>query len=93
MALTLGELIGILEEMRDEHGDDAEVRLMTQESYPFENTLFGVTDNFELYMAGDSDDEDEDDLPEDTDPIVYLVEGRQLSYGNKNAWDIARTCS
>jgi len=92
MALSLGELIGILQDMQDEHGEDAEVRLMTQQNWPFENTVFGVTDNFELALTGDEDDEEGQELPEETDPIVYLVEGRQLGYGQKVAWDIARTC-
>ena len=30
--MTIDQLIGLLEEYRDEHGPDAEVRLMTQEN-------------------------------------------------------------
>ena len=40
--MTIDELIGRLEEYRDELGGDAEVRLMTQQNWPFENGIFGL---------------------------------------------------
>ena len=40
--MTIDELIQRLEDYRDEIGGDAEVRLMTQQNWPFENTIFGL---------------------------------------------------
>ena len=39
--MTIDELIERLEDYRDELGGDAEVRLMTQSNWPFENDIFG----------------------------------------------------
>ena len=41
--MTLDTLIEILTDYRDEFGGDAEVRLMTQQNWPFENRICGVT--------------------------------------------------
>ena len=41
--MTIGELIELLAEYQDEHGEDCEVRLMTQQNWPFENRIAGVT--------------------------------------------------
>lgn len=40
--MTIDELIERLEEYRDELGGDVEVRLMTQQSWPFENSICGL---------------------------------------------------
>jgi len=77
--MTLAELIGRLEEARDEFGDDAEVRLMTQENWPFENAIRGVTSGAEINRDGDEDNVEHD-------AVVYIVEGAQLGYGSKAAW-------
>ena len=37
--MTIDELIARLEDYRDEIGGDAEVRLMTQQNWPFENSI------------------------------------------------------
>ena len=81
--MTVDELIARLEEYRDALGGDAEVRLMTQQQWPFENEVCGIVSGEEL---NDCQDEDDDDV--DTDAVVYIVEGRQLGYGSKRAWDI-----
>jgi hypothetical protein len=83
--LTLGELIERLEEIRGELGEDVEVRLMTQESWPFENAIAGVVTSNEL---GDDEDEDEDEDGESAEPTVFIVEGGQLAYGTKRAWEV-----
>ncbi len=49
--MTLGELIGLLGEYRDEHGEDCEVRLMTQQNWPFENRIAGVTSTIRRGMT------------------------------------------
>jgi hypothetical protein len=82
--MTLNELIERLEEYRDLHGEDCEVRLMTQQNWPFENAITGLVSGAEI---NDTDDEDDEDV--DTDAVVYIVEGTQLKYGSKRAWDAA----
>jgi hypothetical protein len=82
--MTLNELIERLEEYRDELGGDCEVRLMTQQNWPFENAITGLASGAEINES----DEDDDDCVED-DAVVYIVEGTQLKYGSKRAWDAA----
>ena len=83
--MTIDELIERLEACRDELGGDAEVRLMTQSDWPFENAIAGVTSSNEIRRG---DDEDDFDPVGDEDGVAYVVEGRQLAYGNKAAWDV-----
>ncbi len=74
--MRLSDLIERLEEYREQLGDDAEVRLMTQPNYPFEHSIKGLCSSEEM--------ESEDDTK-----VVYIVEKRQLDYGSKLAWDVA----
>ena len=83
--MTIHELIERLEEYRDSLGGDAEVRLMTQSNYPFENALLGVVSGEEI---NDCDDEDLCDEDVEDDDVLYLVEGDQLCYGSKRAWEL-----
>lgn len=83
--MTVDELIARLEEYRDALGGDAEVRLMTQQHWPFENAVCGIVSGEEL--NGHDDEGDDEDVEDDR--VVYIVEGRQLGYGSKRAWDIA----
>ena len=89
--MTLGQLISLLEEYRDEHGEDCEVRLMTQQNWPFENRIAGVTSGAEM-NEGDDEDEDYDDQDVAEDAMVYIVEGGQICYGSKRAWETCREC-
>ena len=82
--MTLNKLIERLEEYRDLHGEDCEVRLMTQQNWPFENAITGLVSGAEI---NDTDDEDDEDV--ETDAVVYIVEGTQLKYGSKRAWEAA----
>lgn len=82
--MTLNELIERLEEYRDLHGDDCEVRLMTQQNWPFENTITGLVSGQEINETDDDDDSDAE-----ADAVVYIVEGQQLGYGSKRAWEAA----
>jgi hypothetical protein len=91
--MTIDELIGRLGEYRDEIGGDAEVRLMTQQNWPFENSIYGLASGLEINDYIDDDGEadegdDDDDVAEDA--VLFIVEGRQLGYGTKRAWDVAR---
>ncbi len=88
--MNLDKLIEILNDYRDELGGDAEVRLMTQQNWPFENRICGVTSGEEMNDAADDETEDDDDVAEDA--TVYIVEGGQICYGSKRAWETARDC-
>lgn len=86
--MTIDELIERLEEYRDDIGGDAEVRLMTQSNWPFENDIFGLASGQEINDAADEDDAN-DDGDVDADQVVYICEGQQLCYGTKRAWEAA----
>lgn len=86
--MTIDELIERLEDYRDEIGADAEVRLMTQSNWPFENDIFGLASGQEINDAADEDDAN-DDGDVDADQVVYICEGQQLCYGTKRAWEAA----
>ena len=90
--MTIDELIERLQASREEFSGDTEVRLMTQENWPFENTIAGTTSAAEILRAsGEPDEEDEDFDPEgDEEDVVYIVEGRQLGYGDKRAWNVCQ---
>ena len=85
------ELIERLEEYRDLHGEDCEVRLMTQQNWPFENAITGLVSGAEINDAEADDDDEGVDTGTDveTDAVVYIVEGEQLGYGSKRAWETA----
>jgi hypothetical protein len=63
--VTITDLITLLEEARDQVGDDAEIQLATQASYPLRYDLRGV------YIEPDNADKAADEL------VVWLVEGQQ----------------
>jgi len=65
-----------LKEMLEYMDDDAEVLFMSQPSWPFEYSIAGVVtrDQFE----SDSEHPGND---------VFLIEGTQLRYGSKDAFD------
>lgn len=85
--MTISELIARLEKYQQRHGDDCEVRLMTQQNWPFENTIKGLASAEDIAAAtGDIDTEEEADAIK---PMVYLVEGNHIGYGSKVAWDAA----
>lgn len=88
--MTIDELIARLEDYRDEIGGDAEVRLMTQQNWPFENSIYGLASGAEIndYDEDDEDGGDGDDASEDA--VLFIVEGQQLGYGTKRAWEVAR---
>lgn len=83
--MNVSQLIERLEEYREMYGDDAEVRIMTQQNWPFENRIHGLVSGEEIndWDRGDDDGDAEDD------DVIYIVEGGQLQYGTKKAWDAA----
>ncbi len=90
--MNLDTLIEILSDYREEFGGDAEVRLMTQQNWPFENRIVGVTSGRDMNDAGDEDLDDDDSQDVAEDNTVYIVEGGQICYGSKRAWDNYRSC-
>ena len=84
--MTVNELIERLEEYRQEIGGDAEVRLMTQSNWPFEYGITGLASRTEINDA--MRERDEDAEPED-EVALFIVEGQQLCYGAKEAWEVA----
>lgn len=85
--MKVQELIDLLEEQ----DPDAEVLVMTQQNWPFENAVYGVTVRSEL--TGEDDEDDDEPVasrPEGGAPNdVFIVEGSQLRYGSKTAWEVA----
>lgn len=82
--MTLDTLIEILNDYREEFGGDTEVRLMTQQNWPFENRICGVTSGRDMNEPGDDDDDDQEVADDNT---IYIVEGSQICYGSKRAWE------
>lgn len=83
--MKVAELIDILQEM----DPDAEVIIGSQENWPFECAIAGVTTREEVLAAQDRDEEPA--YAEGTGPTdVFIVEGEQLRYGSKLMWSVAR---
>ena len=82
--MTIDKLIARLEEYRDALGGDAEVRLMTQQHWPFEKEIHGLSSGEEINTPEDREDEDVDE-----EHVVFIVEGRQRCYGSERAWEVA----
>ena len=77
--MKVHELIEALEDMDD---PEAQVFIMSQKSWPFEYSIHSVLQrsDFEGEPAGDIEETDTSSLD------VFIVEGEQLRYGNKDAW-------
>jgi len=90
--MTIDQLIARLEDYRDEIGGDAQVRLMTQQNWPFENSIYGLASGAEINDYQNDEDGDDDDDSDDAaeDSVLFIVEGQQLGYGTKRAWEVAR---
>lgn len=78
--MTVQDLIDALRSL----DRDAPIRLMSQPNYPFEYSVAGVW----VDESFDNDYED-DDAPSDKPTVkpVYILEGDQLGYGKRRAWD------
>lgn len=77
--MKVAKLIELLEYCDPE----ATVILMTQEGWPFENELRDVVIREDILDLN----EGETIMGDGSNPSdVFLVEGKQLRYGNKNAW-------
>ncbi len=95
-----------LKELLEDLDDNVEVRLMIQQSWPFECSIRGGITDKEIVSARTEHDADKDweYLTEDerkialeekkeawaaeSNPgVLYLLEGSQLGYGDKIAWE------
>lgn len=74
--MSIDDLIQRLTDYRDELGGDAEVRLMTQQNWPFENSISGVTSGHEINDGGDEDRPAE----VDDENVVFIVETHSRNY-------------
>ena len=82
--MKVSQLIDILQQ----EDPEATVLLMEQENWPFENSIRGVVARHEFEEPEDDECRAPNDERRDND--VFLVEGCQLRYGNRNAFDAAR---
>jgi hypothetical protein len=88
--MTVKELMETLESCNP----DAEVRIATQSSYPFQSSVAGAVDGNLIveYAMDERPGERVADIIGDfngsVDPdTVYIVEGSQLGYFTKRAWE------
>jgi hypothetical protein len=99
--MNIRDLINALESIAEAHGDESEVKLQTQESWPFINYISGVCTSLDIEEATrEAEGEDEEFEDDGAGPApgfesaeavtVFLVEGGQEGYGDKAAWDAAR---
>ena len=76
-----------LMEILKRQNPDANVYVMFQHEWPFENSIFGVAVR-STFTADDDEDEYKEGnglRPDD----VFIVEGGQLRYGSEKAWEVA----
>jgi hypothetical protein len=93
--VTVAELVELLEQ----YDPGTEVRLMEQPSWPFEYSIGGTWAPRTCPTCHGMADPDHDPAECEvcradafepaggTGRVVYLVEGQQLAYGTKRAWD------
>lgn len=111
--MTFADLKQLVEDLEaDGVDDDARVIVMTQQNWPFENSLDGWCLRSDFDEDEDADDGDYADgdasskaagdavrdehrekdwsgqRPSGND--IVLLEGRQLGYGQKEAWQVSR---
>jgi hypothetical protein len=78
--MTIRELIDELEDLREDLGDDTEVRIAQQPSWPFAYSIgeIAATDSVDV---GDKDEDGIAATEADAAPaVIYIGEGRQLGY-------------
>jgi hypothetical protein len=89
--VTIDQLMGLLDDLRDELGGDTPVQLMTQPHYPMKNEIMGVVSSKRIdgYREEDDDDDEEDDEPISKKTTVFILSGDNNGYGTKTAWTVA----
>lgn len=82
--MKVSELIELLQEQ----DPDAKVFIMSQENWPFECSITGITAREEFARDDDSYEDPEYEAGTAASD-VFIVEGQQLRYGSKEAWCVA----
>ena len=90
--MEVQELKERLEEFIESYGPEAEVRIASQPSWPFEYDIKGCVDSLELGGNPENEEDSGEEVDESGYPIkpptFYIVEGAQLGYFRKDAWDV-----
>ena len=76
--MKVKELIEILQD----YDPEANVLIMQQPSWPFENEIAGVKAREDFEEPDEDEVQSEGKEPND----VFILEGTQLRYGSKDAW-------
>ena len=74
-------------ELLEDQDPEAEVLIMTQQNWPFENAVAGVASREDIVEEEPDEDAGTDGAARSD---VLIVEGSQLRYGSKAAWNVAR---
>ena len=77
--MNIRDLIEQLENLAEEHGDETDVRIAHQPSWPFEYEINSV-EAVDLNADSGHPDEGHEDSEEPDALVVYLAEGSQLGY-------------
>jgi hypothetical protein len=80
--MKLCELIEQLEELIDEVGEDAEIRLVIQPKYPLEYTIGGVCTSDDVAVGNG--------VTPPRKKVVWLAEGDQLGYADDEIFEQLR---
>ncbi len=80
-------LVEKLQEFMDQFGEDAQVRIASQPAWPFEYDIKGCVDSVELGPEAGAEEVDLLNVDNFPEPVFYIVEGTQLGYFRKEAWD------
>lgn len=84
--MKVAELMRLLAEQ----DPNAHVLIMSQANWPFEQAVFGVTVRSELEQFDEEDAATAGRRPDGRAANdVFIVEGQQLRYGSKAAWQVA----
>ena len=84
--MKVAELMRLLAEQ----DPDAEVLIMSQPRWPFEYSVHGVALRSEIEQFEQEDGATEGRRPDGRAANdVFIVEGQQLRYGSKAAWEVA----
>jgi hypothetical protein len=77
--MKLNELIETLQQLAQEYGDETEVRLAVQPSWPFEHGI-GRIEAVDLNGGEDEDEGEGGGAGPDANVIVYIGEASQIGY-------------
>lgn len=87
--MTIDELIHELEELKEDHGGDCEIRLMTQPSYPLQHKIAGVVHDVDIANYDAEVNGEDADGEEERENVAWILEGGHPDrpYGHRDAWD------